>query len=259
MRLALVLALTLGAGNAAAQVPLPRSASGSGAPIADMDAATVRAGALTRPMPAYPAESARAKAQGVAVAQILIGFTGKVELVEILQAPDTHTGNAVKAALAQWTFPPTTIQDPANTSRQLPTKIRSKLAFYFQLRAGKPVVLNPEDIAGPSPAAAGHNTLTPPGGPQPKAITEAEFETLQRSARPFLIDSRRRGDFASGHRAGAVNIPFDELAARGRAEIPAGRYVVLDCPNPAANWNACMSAARVIRELGFTQLAVIRK
>ncbi len=52
-----------------------------------------------------------------------------------------------------------------------------------------------------------------------------------------LVDVRTREEFASGHVAGARNIPLQELEAR-LGELPQGRKVVLYCRSGARSANA---------------------
>ncbi|MGJ3238558.1 MAG: rhodanese-like domain-containing protein [Anaerolineae bacterium] len=58
----------------------------------------------------------------------------------------------------------------------------------------------------------------------------------------ILIDVRTRGEFASGHIAGALNIPVEEIASRLN-EIPAGMPVVIYCRsgNRSATASATLS------------------
>jgi rhodanese-related sulfurtransferase len=76
---------------------------------------------------------------------------------------------------------------------------------------------------------------------QAREIGEAELATLA-NARPIMLDVRERADFRRGHRAGAVNIPADELNVRGWIEIDRSRPVVIDCSQTETP--RCQIAAR---------------
>jgi rhodanese-related sulfurtransferase len=60
-------------------------------------------------------------------------------------------------------------------------------------------------------------------------ITPLELAALRQSGQaPVVIDVRTAGEFASGHIPDAVNIPFDEVAAR-ISEVEAPNGVALYC------------------------------
>jgi rhodanese-related sulfurtransferase len=59
-----------------------------------------------------------------------------------------------------------------------------------------------------------------------------------------VLDVREREDFKRGHRAGAVNIPRDELAIRAYIELERARPVVIDCSQ--AETRECRQAANLL-------------
>lgn len=59
-----------------------------------------------------------------------------------------------------------------------------------------------------------------------RAAAPSHREVIARGG--VLLDVRTPGEFASGHVAGALNIPVDELARRA-AELPADKPVVIYC------------------------------
>jgi rhodanese-related sulfurtransferase len=61
-------------------------------------------------------------------------------------------------------------------------------------------------------------------------LSQDAFLALPRSgdAAPFVLDVRTPEEFVAGHVPGAVNIPYDQIAAR-LAEVPKDKDVVLYC------------------------------
>jgi TonB family protein len=218
----------------------------------------IRRVATSKPMPVYPAESRARKAGGVAVAAIVSGEDGRVTTVSVLEAPDAAIGAAVRDALLKWEIPAMTV-----TGRPERYGVRGKVTFYFQAAGGR--VANPENLpggpkpepaAGPPTAAPGARAGGPPAAPRAAPgivqhddsavaeIGEAELRQLLASARPIVLDVREREDFKRGHRAGAVNIPRDELAIRAYIEIERARPVVIDCSQ--AETRECRMAANLL-------------
>lgn len=65
-----------------------------------------------------------------------------------------------------------------------------------------------------------------------------------------LVDVRSPGEFSSGHIAGALNIPVDEIARRSSEIGPKDQAVVLYCRSGARS----ASAAGTLRNQGFTSV-----
>lgn len=86
--------------------------------------------------PAYPKESQKGKATGVAVVQLDIDDKGEVTEVEVLEAPDSFIRTAVTDACRLWTFRPTTVQGES-------VHVRGKLTFYYVLDSKGARVENP--------------------------------------------------------------------------------------------------------------------
>ena len=103
--------------------PQSRSTSSLG-PIT-IGEGVLRANATRIIMPEYPKASSQKQATGVAVVQLETTEDGRVEKVEILEAPDQSIAKAVEAAVSQWQFNPTSF---ANRKR----RIKGKLTFYFK-------------------------------------------------------------------------------------------------------------------------------
>lgn len=95
---------------------------------------------LNTVMPTYPAESLRLGHQGVAVAEVRVSGQGRLLDERVLQAPDKAIGEAVAYALKQWRF------RSAHGSKGQPKVALSKLTFYFVIRGGDGVVLNPSQM-----------------------------------------------------------------------------------------------------------------
>jgi rhodanese-related sulfurtransferase len=48
-----------------------------------------------------------------------------------------------------------------------------------------------------------------------------------------VLDTRERGAFAIGHKAGAKNIPLDELLVRAPNELPVDQMIVIHSNDPS--------------------------
>jgi rhodanese-related sulfurtransferase len=191
-------------------------------------------------MPEYPRESLAQKVSGVVVAAVLFGVDGKLTTIEILESPDAHTAAAVRDAVGRWTVPGAQVM-----GREEKSPVRGKLTFYFQVRDGKGIVLDPDQMPGgparptprpkPSSPPAG-----PPAGPPPaappatsgghgavKTVTVEAFK--KQSLDALVVDVGDRDAFKRGHWPGAVNIPYDEIGMRGGVELPRDKTIVIDC------------------------------
>ena len=92
-------------------------------------------------MPEFPEEAIKRNISGVAVIQIVFDESGEVVRAEILEAPDTVTGNAVVLAVKQWRFQPQKVNGD-------PVLIQGKLTFYFVIdRPGVGRVANPKQVS----------------------------------------------------------------------------------------------------------------
>ena len=78
-----------------------------------------------------------------------------------------------------------------------------------------------------------------------QTVSGAEAHRLVVSG-ALLLDVRSAEEFASGHAAGAQNIPVDELESR-MSELPRGHTVVTYCRSGARS----RRAARTLRAAGF--------
>jgi hypothetical protein len=130
------------------------------------------------------------------VAALSIGLDGRIEKVEILEAPDPDIATAVRAAVTRWVVP--WQSRPAGE----PARPRTgKLTFYFRIVDGAGRVFNPEDMPGePRPrdssrsaAPSGAKGSFPPSGTpgtaagtSSKTITVADIEKLP--ARAIVLD-----------------------------------------------------------------------
>lgn len=87
--------------------------------------------------------------------------------------------------------------------------------------------------------------------------TEAS-RRLDRDANSVVIDVRTEGEYREGHVAGAINLPLGDLMTRikdlGDALDPyKNAQVLLICQSA----NRSARAARILKQAGFTNLAVI--
>lgn len=71
----------------------------------------------------------------------------------------------------------------------------------------------------------------------------------QAEAAHLLVDVRTPEEFASGHIAGSVNIPLNELPSR-MSELPTDQPVVLYC----RSGNRSAQAADILRRAGYNQI-----
>ena len=218
--------------------------------------------ALSSVMPSYPASSLAAGTSGVAVAAILTSTTaGGAPTVEILEAPDPAIADAVRAALAKWTF--AVFQYP----------MQGKLTFYFRIEQGKGRVVNPQDLPG-GPVVRPRPTYTPENPPpvasssvssnvfvlKEENTTPITFEELQKltgANRPTILDVGERSAFKRGHLDGAVNIPYDEVAVRAPIELRGVARIVIDCTREENR--ACLSADHSLKLGGFKDVAILRR
>jgi rhodanese-related sulfurtransferase len=81
-------------------------------------------------------------------------------------------------------------------------------------------------------------------------IAPVDYQTqFGAGAEHLLVDVRTPEEFASGHIAGAVNIPVDELAQRLN-EVPQDKPVVLYC----RSGNRSGQAAQILDQAGYPQI-----
>ncbi len=108
--------------------------------------------------------------------------------------------------------------------------------------------------AGQQPAAAPQDAPAVEAAAAPAKvntkIAPADYQTqFGVGAEHLLVDVRTPEEFASGHIAGAVNIPVDELAQR-LSEVPQDKPVVLYC----RSGNRSGQAAQMLDQAGYTQI-----
>lgn len=149
-------------------------------------------------------------------------------------------------------------------------ELRAKLTFYFQIRNGKGVVLNPEQVPGnedvfaawsrPPAGRGGPSAPTRPpaavrqhDGPT-REIGHAEFMRLLADADTVLLDVRDRDQFAGTAHPRARNLPFDEVLTRARAELPSNAAVVIDCSR--IETSRCRFAHDQLRDRGFADVFI---
>lgn len=217
-------------------------------PLASTSQLAIEDLATRKPFPRYPSASLDDGTTGVAVASILLGFDGRMERVDVLEAPDSHVADAVRDALGQWVLPPIRFDN----NPEVPYKGMATMVFYFLIEEGEGRV-----VSGPA-LAAERSTARPadgrPADDRPRRIDDAEFRELLETADPILLDPRERDLYAQGHRDGAVNIPERELQSRAAIELPLSRPVVVDCRRGSESM--CDVAARVLQMVGFPEVAV---
>ena len=225
----------------------------------------LRGAATVRPMPEFPQASFERKTTGVAVAAVSIGLVGRVDKVEILDAPDSHIAAAVREAVTRWIVP--WQAGPAGETAKPRT---GKLTFYFRIVGGSGRVFNPEDLpGGPRFAVQAHSAAVPavrgsgsPSGTPAaaaatpvKTISVADMQKLAEAVRPIVLDIGARDAFKRGHWPGAVNIPVDELPVRAGIELAGAKAVAIDCTREEI-WR-CQAGASTLRQQGLTELMIV--
>lgn len=82
-------------------------------------------------------------------------------------------------------------------------------------------------------------------------LSQDEYLALTKSGEqaPFVLDVRAPEEYVTGHVPGAVNIPYDQVAAR-LAEVPKDKDVVLYC----RSGRRAGMAAEVLAANGYTRL-----
>jgi rhodanese-related sulfurtransferase len=113
---------------------------------------------------------------------------------------------------------------------------------------GGPVALAVDPAPqAPAPAAAAQATAT---AVQPMSQDALLQHQAQHPDHLFLLDVRTPQEYAEGHIAGAVNVPYDQLATR-LAEVPKDKDVVLYC----RSGRRAGIAADVLAANGYTRLS----
>lgn len=96
-------------------------------------------------------------------------------------------------------------------------------------------------------APASNNANTESVSSAPQLISPAAYqEQFAENAEHVLIDVRTPEEFNSGHIAGAINIPVQELPQR-LAEVPTGQPVVVYCRSGSRS----ATAAQILDEAGY--------
>ena len=216
-------------------------------PPARTSQAAIEDRALRKPYPRYPARSLETGAAGVAVASILFGFDGRMEQVDVLEAPDEDIADVLRGALGRWTIPPGYAEDAPDG----PFKLSATMVFYFLIEAGEGRV-----VSGPFLAFERAGGGRPKAGP-PRRIDEAELESLLETGGAVVVDPRDRERYAEGHRDGAVNLPLRELWTRAAVELPPAQVAIVDCYSGPRGWRwRCDVAGERLRDVGVPDVAV---
>ena len=207
-RLLVVLLLLCSACDRAPITPRPDSLPGT------TSQAAIEYAALDKPFPRYPALSLENGASGVAVASIVVGLDGRMERVDVLEAPDADIAEALQDALERWVLP----VHPSG-----PLRTAATMVFYFLIEAGEGRV-----VSGLSLAAERTGGGRSVAGERLRRIDEVELESLLETG-AVVVDPRVRDLYARGHRDGAINLPLRELQSRAAVELPPAQVVVVDC------------------------------
>lgn len=197
-----------------------------------------------KPFPRYPARSLENGAAGVSVASIRFGFDGRMERVDVLEAPDADIADAMRDALGRWVLPQTLFEDDPRG----PFKAAATMVFYFLIEGGEGRVVS-------GPALAAERTAARSVAGEVRRIGAAELEALLETGDVVVVDPRDRELYARGHRDGAINIPEPELQSRAAVELSPAQAVIVDCYRGLEGM--CDMAARVLlRLVGVPDVAV---
>lgn len=86
---------------------------------------------------------------------------------------------------------------------------------------------HPEDSKQAS-AAETVSVKATPSGYQAKVVSAKELKAHQDQAALVIVDVRPAESYAREHIAGAINIPWAQLA-KGHAQLPKDRFIALYC------------------------------
>ena len=101
---------------------------------------------------------------------------------------------------------------------------------------------------GPAPVVQrGHH------GANATEVNEQQLKQLIPA--PVVLDIGEREAFKREHRAGAINIPRDELPSRARMELDPKKSYVIDCTRDERS--ACLFAHDVLRSSGIRQVVLL--
>lgn len=117
-----------------------------------------------------------------------------------------------------------------------------------------------ETIVLPPKPGALEKVVVNPNGPQPALDPKADFVSvdevkreLGRGASFVFADARAPSDYAHSHIAGAVSVPFYQVASYA-PQIPKDRYIITYCTCPHAE---SVPARDAFRALGYPRVAVL--
>ena len=208
----------------------------------------LRRSAIMAPTPEYPRASIATKAAGVAVAEVIFGADGKTRTVDVLEAPDAHIAEAVRTAVAKWTWRPVTI-----SGRPEQHAGRGKLTFYFRVVNGQGRVTSP--AFKPAPKRTGAPGAAPSVVVHGSSAVEMTDDDLSRRQGAVVLDIGERAAFKRGHRPGAINVPYDEIGVRAPHELDPKKLHVIDCTRDQRP--ICNIAHDMLKESGFARLAIL--
>jgi len=69
-------------------------------------------------------------------------------------------------------------------------------------------------------------------------VSVSNAKAMLDTSKPFVLDARRKVEFADGHIAGAANIAHTRLRAR-LSEVPKDRHILVNCRSGARSGRAC--------------------
>lgn len=160
------------------------------------------------PTPEFPDDMGEDVPVSLFYADLVLDIDGRVESVGIPANIDARISRAVRTTVLTWQFPTAGLSYDGR-----PVRGTASVRFEFE-------------------PATRRVTMGYPGGgdERPQAsVTRLAFGQLSVTSSIMLIDIRDRLAFRRGHRAGALNLPADELEFRIEEEVRADVTVALDC------------------------------
>ncbi|MFN7210397.1 MAG: rhodanese-like domain-containing protein [Aggregatilineales bacterium] len=132
-----------------------------------------------------------------------------------------------------------------SSNKRRPSELKPTFAANLPIALGAGVLVIVAALVVSGTAGGG-------GAPQVGGAARGGLLSPGEEVAPFgavphlLLDVRTVGEFQSGHLAGAVNIPVEQLAQR-LAEVPRDLPIVLYC----RSGNRSAAAARLLRSAGY--------
>jgi TonB family protein len=95
--------------------------------------------AFVSPLPKFPAETLKARREGVVVVEVIVRQpSGTITDMKFLETFDKPSTDSVSAALKKWRFAPLRSREGVKSS----IPFTGRLTFYFRIKNGTPAVID---------------------------------------------------------------------------------------------------------------------